>query len=549
MQALICLAFFILGCCSCQGRDDTRSTVIVSLEDNQQLKGFHVRSTTGDHVYKFYGIPYALPPTRDRRFKPPVPAGDWVGVKEALTRSHICPQSSSYDSTNSSQSEDCLYLNVFSPDVNASLPVFVWIHGGGLRVGSAFNDGDVAVFAARGVVAVSINYRLGALGFLSTGDDTMPGNYGMLDQVLALRWVQKYIQAFGGDPSQVTIGGESAGSVSVSLLIVSPTAKGLFQGAICESGSASAVALMQGIGPASLVRDSTLRPAASLGCNQTSSLEILKCLQNVDVKDLINTTQDSIITPRIETTFGFLPDFPPNLLTGGNYNKVDTLQGANSGDVIPPYDDAENYGVTREVIEDNIRVRLGTFIDSEDVLQDFADSYIGNETDPIMLRDILMRVIVDIDFMGGTLYETNKFVTESNTGTKHYLYQFDYQMSGTPGPVWQGVAHTAELPFVFYPDSRYHYTSADDRAVGESVQTMWVNFVKYGDPTPTNIPQTSNTEPDLVKWEVFTENNLNMFIIDSVSELVAYPRLFLIPLYEKCLEIAIGRTKSTTVVG
>ncbi|CAG5129353.1 unnamed protein product [Candidula unifasciata] len=530
-----------------QEAKDPRQTVVIDLGANQKLRGLNVSSPSGVNVYTFYGIPYALPPVGNLRFQPPKPALERTGIRDAVSKSAICPQFTTEDLT-SVRSEDCLYLNVFTPDVNASLPVLVWIHGGGYRAGSAYNDGDGATFAPQGVVAVTINYRLGGLGFLSTGDDVMPGNYGMLDQVLALKWVQKYISAFGGDPAQVTIGGESAGAFSVSLLVVSPLTKGLFKRAIMESGSALNLGAVERASSKTKVRDATLRSAARVGCNQTSSAEILQCLQAVKVDVLLNATQDAVIDPRIESKFGFLPDYPINLLKAGNYSKVDTIQGANSGEGSSAVQDPEDDGVTRLQFESVVTSQLGSFSKSGDIVKEFVDAYIGNETDPLVLRSILVQAVTDLRFGVSTLTEINKYATAPNAATKHFLYQFRYRMSGTRTPAWRGVDHAAERRFVFYPDSRYNYSTADDRAVGRQVQTMWANFIKYGDPTPTSV-QTSTGGPKLVKWEPFTPAKPKLLEIDVVSKLVTYTRLSLINLFERILGLANSPSQDNPIVG
>ncbi|CAG5129358.1 unnamed protein product [Candidula unifasciata] len=531
-----------------QDVEDPSQTVVVDLGANQQLKGLNVSLPSGVNVYTFYGIPYALPPLGNLRFQPPKPALDWTGIRDAVSKSAVCPQFTFEDLT-SVKSEDCLYLNVFTPDVNASLPVFVWIHGGAFLIGSAYQDGDGDTFASQGVVAVTINYRLGALGFLTTEDDVMPGNYGLLDQVLALKWVQKHISAFGGDPAQVTIGGESAGAFSVSLLVVSPLTKGLFIRAIMESGSSLSLSAVERMGSGDKARDSTFRSAARVGCHRTTSAEILQCLQAVNVDALRLATMDASTVPRVESKFGFLPDYPLNLLKTGHYNKVDTLHGTNSGDFSEFIQDPEDDGITRQEFQSFVKGELESFSNTEDLVQELVDAYIGNETDPLVLRSILVQEVVDWVFGGGSLTEITKYTKAPDVATKHFLYQFYYRISGTSTPAWRGVAHAAELRFVFYPDSRYNYSTADDRAVGRQVQTMWANFIKYGDPTPSSVPKASSVGPSLVKWEPFTLAQPNMLEIDVVSKLVTYPRLFLIDLYERILELANSAPQESPIVG
>ncbi len=200
-------------------------------------------------VLTYLGIPYAAPPVGDLRWRPPQPAAAWTGIRQGDKFGARCMQGSVFDDMifrDSGSSEDCLYLNVWTPaDTSAGkLPVMVWIYGGGF-VGGATSEPrqDGASLAAKKVIVVSMNYRLGVFGFLAhpglvkESEHHAAGNYGLIDQVAALQWVQRNIAAFGGDPQNVTIFGESAGSFSVSGLVATPLAKGLFQKAIGESGS------------------------------------------------------------------------------------------------------------------------------------------------------------------------------------------------------------------------------------------------------------------------------------------------------------------------
>ncbi|CAG5129356.1 unnamed protein product [Candidula unifasciata] len=517
-------SLLILSCIAHTIHSQAIPHVTISLGPAQHLRGLNTTQGSGHRVYKFLGIPYARPPLGDRRFRPPEPEPDWTGVKDAVNRSSICPQGNS-------RTEDCLYLNVFTPDVNGTLPVFVWIHGGGYTTGSAFGDGDGATMAPQGIVTVTINYRLGPLGFMSTGDAAMPGNYGMLDQVLALKWVKKYIKAFGGDPTQVTIGGESAGAHSVSLLIVSPLTKGLFHRAVMESGSGLALTALERPGTRTKLRTTTLRSAARVGCNQAASSEILQCLQKVDIQHLMNATRDFTPLPRIETTFGFMPEEPITLIRNGNYNKVDTLHGTNSGEGAGNVVDAKNDGVTLQEFRNTIGSQVGGFLNAGAITSLFTDAYTANLTDPFLLRQTLVHAVADIKYGGATMVETSKYVLAPNT--KHFLYEFAYRITGTGSPEWQGVGHAAERGFVFYGG----FSHPNDKAIGETVQKMWANFIKNGDPTPTDITIKLESGSNTIKWNAFTNNNPRMLIIDAPSKLVTYPRLFVVPLFEKILEI------------
>uniref|UniRef100_A0A8B9JJP0 Carboxylic ester hydrolase n=1 Tax=Astyanax mexicanus TaxID=7994 RepID=A0A8B9JJP0_ASTMX len=222
------------------------------------LKGEYLTVKGKDTVvHSYLGVPFAKPPLGPLRLAPPQPAEAWEGVRDATQQPYMCLQkrkflldiikTMSVNTEIPEVSEDCLYLNIYTPskpDEDAKLPVLVWIHGGGFVLGAAAMQDGSGLAAYQNVVVVIIQYRLGLTGFFSTGDEHAPGNYGLLDQLAALQWVQENIQSFGGDPAKVTIFGESAGGVSVSLQILSPMSAGLFRYAIAQSGTAAMDVLM-----------------------------------------------------------------------------------------------------------------------------------------------------------------------------------------------------------------------------------------------------------------------------------------------------------------
>ncbi|NXE19870.1 SASB hydrolase, partial [Ardeotis kori] len=218
------------------------------------VRGYQFKVDAAERsVNVFLGLPFAKPPVGLLRFSEPQPPEPWEGVRDATSYPPMCLQDKEQGQyfsdmiTNRKEkvplqvSEDCLYLNVYTPistGKEEKLPVFVWIHGGGLYFGAASSYDGSALAAFDNVVVVTIQYRLGILGYFSTSDKHARGNWGYLDQVAALRWIQENIIRFGGDPGSVTIVGESAGGISVSALVLSPLAKGLFHKAISESGTA-----------------------------------------------------------------------------------------------------------------------------------------------------------------------------------------------------------------------------------------------------------------------------------------------------------------------
>ncbi|VVC41625.1 Carboxylesterase type B, conserved site,Carboxylesterase, type B,Carboxylesterase type B [Cinara cedri] len=247
-----------------------------------KIRGQILKSRYGRDYYSFTGIPYAKPPVGELRFQPPVEIDPWEGIWDAINDPKICVQNNHFFPIMRSLihgQEDCLYLNIFTPDLNKKLPVMFWIHGGGFLAGHSAPDlYGPDYFMDKDVVFVSFNYRLGLFGFISTEDDVIPGNYGMKDQVMVLRWVRENIANFGGDPEQVTIFGESAGGASTGYHLLSPMSKGLFQKAILQSGTPLCCWALSSPG---IIRKRTEAVATIAGCYANSSLEILNCLKKI----------------------------------------------------------------------------------------------------------------------------------------------------------------------------------------------------------------------------------------------------------------------------
>ena len=272
---------------------------------------------------EYLGIPYAAPPVGALRWRPPQPAAPWHGVRQAAAYAPHCPQPASAFGK-ASTSENCLYLNVFTPPGAAGrdLPVVVWLHGGSLLVGES-DDYDPAPLVRNGVIVVTVNYRLGALGFLAdTALTSRPGgssgNYGLMDQQAALRWVQRDIRAFGGDPRNVTLAGESSGGLSVLAQLVSPGARGLFQRAISESGTYN-------LAQRSLAAAETAGAAfaARAGCLGNTAA----CLRRLPVSAIVDHEDFSGYTPDADGTV--LPQTVKAALASGQFTHVPVIIGTN----------------------------------------------------------------------------------------------------------------------------------------------------------------------------------------------------------------------------
>ena len=318
------------------------SSVIVSTKYGQiegVMASYPNDSNPFKSVSKFLGVPFAAPPIADLRFKAPQPPKEWKPkVRSAKKHANLCLQNTAFDflfkpyAQNFSFSEDCLYLNVYTPNVSLSLPVLFYIHGGGFQGGSSIMFPS-DILALQGVVVVTIQYRLGVFGFLTTGDSAAPGNYGMLDQVEALEWVKENIENFGGDPSKVTIFGTSAGGNSVGLHLVSPKSKTLFHQAIAESGTELAPTVIQ---PISLARRYAKELAKNLACTTDNHNEMVACIRTKKSTDVEKTSQKTSYrfvdhmqwAPVVDKNF--LSDTPRYLRKSGDFNKVPLIVSFNS---------------------------------------------------------------------------------------------------------------------------------------------------------------------------------------------------------------------------
>lgn len=312
------------GNASAAGKVPARLSPLVVQTDNGAVRGMF----SGD-AREFLGIPYAAPPVGALRWRPPQPAAPWQGVRDATHFGNVCAQNGNIGTgvLNTSTAEDCLYLNVYTPRAprGQQLPVMVWIHGGGFTGGAA-SIYDASVLAPKGnAVVVTINYRLNAFGFLalpsldSENADNSSGDFGLQDQQAALRWVQRNASAFGGNPHNVTIFGESAGGVSVCMNMASPTAAGLFRHAIAESGCVFPAPSKQ----AAQQQGTAL--ATSLGCADPSTAAA--CMRAKPVSDILKAETGQSWSP--DTGGVTLPLDPQTAFAAGRYNHVPLLNGTN----------------------------------------------------------------------------------------------------------------------------------------------------------------------------------------------------------------------------
>jgi para-nitrobenzyl esterase len=428
-----------------------------------------VAGATAQGVLSFKGIPYAQPPVGKLRWRAPLPAKPWKGVRQATKYGHDCMQlafPADDAPIRTKPSEDCLFLNVWRPAGSTAtpLPVMVWIYGGGFTIGGTSPAAyDGSNFARDGVILVSLNYRLGRFGFfahpaLTAEDPAGPlGNYGYMDQIAALQWVQQNIAAFGGDPHRVTIFGESAGGGSVHMLMSAPQSKGLFAGAVVESGGGRGNLM----GPRRLAKDLPGTPSGeAIGVNFAKS-------QGIEATGRRGLARlRALSADKVQAGVGFGAPRQPGPPTSAG-----------------PMADGQIVISAPDVI-----FKAGS--------QAQVPFMIGANTADIPNMDESAR------FVAATL---------SARGQKVFEYRFAYVVESMRDTWKTGAPHAKEIPFVFDTlTARYgSAVTAHDAAVAKATHAYWVNFGKSGDPNG----------PGLAKWPAYaaTSDQLMLFQADGVA--------------------------------
>jgi para-nitrobenzyl esterase len=464
---LIVAGLLVLSGCMQQERDPT-----IVKTDAGYVSGIN---QSGIRVY--LGIPFAAPPVGDLRWNPPAPVRPWDGVKAATAYGATCPQAQKGSVPGVAalnMSEDCLYLNIWTPATNASdkLPVMVFFYGGGFTgVEGSMPMYNGTTLAEKGVIVVTTNYRLGALGFFAHPDldreslHNASGNYGILDQQAALKWVQGNIGAFGGDPSRVTLFGQSAGAESIYIHLVSPESKGLFSQAIVESGPFWAHgAIINATHPKEYAEQFGEQYARSLGC---SGPEAIACMRNVSPAALINATPSSpseflsthtvMFEPNVDG--GVLPDTLDNLYLTHQEAAVPLMVGNNANDGTTLSADA-NMSVAE--YQAFLASRFGS-----DAGAVFA-RYPANSTAEVQLQ--LAQIMENMDFIDSVKFSAG---SASDISPDTYMYRYSYIIPGQP----EGAFHGSELMLLFSVPG-----VPVDPAVAGNVVDLWTRFAKTGDP-------------------------------------------------------------------
>ncbi len=440
-----------------------------------------VRGLANGAVNEFLGIPYAAPPVGVLRWRPPQPAASWTGIRGATQFAPHCPQLAG-PFGQASTSENCLFLNVFTPRpqrAGSHFPVMVWIHGGALVSGES-NDYDPTQLVADGVTVVTINYRLGALGFLAhpalAGANGQSGDYGLMDQQAALRWVQRNIAGFGGNPHNVTIFGESAGGLSVLSQVASPQARGLFERAIAESGSYN---LTQASLSSAEAAGQTF--AANAGCASQAAA----CLRKLPVSTILANQDAAGYTPNINSQV--LPETLKSAFASGDFNRVPIINGTNRDEwrLFVALSELAGNPVTASNYQSMISSTLGipaaaaAIIAAKYPLSAFPSPSIA-----------LGAVGTDAIFACPAL--------AIDQSVSHFVPTFGYEFNDENAPELflppvsfpYGAAHASEIQYLMdLPTAAFPGTlSAQQQQLASIMKGYWTNFAKRGIPAASGTP-------------------------------------------------------------
>jgi para-nitrobenzyl esterase len=461
--------------------------------------------TAASGVREFRGIPFAAPPVRENRWRPPQPAKSWTGVRLADRFADQCMQARVFGDMmfrNSGVSEDCLYLNVWSPAgaaANAGLPVLVYYYGGGFVAGDGSEpryDGES--MAKRGIVAVTLSYRLGTFGFFSHPELTAEspnhasGNYALMDQTAALRWVRDNIAAFGGDPKRVTIAGESAGSFAVSAQMASPLAKGLFAGAIGESGAFYST--NRPISPRAETEQNGVKFAQSVGAKSLADLRALSATEILEASG-----RPGAIRFNMNVDGYFFPKPPAEIFAAAEQSKVPLLAGWNTQ-------------------EGNARSLLQETPTPENTMAVFTRLFKDRAADaakvfPTSTPEEATASLTEIASAQFIAYSTWKWLDEHARTSGKPVYRYLYARprpptvetgvtpnlaggvtrgaaNATPAPPATGAVHSAEIEYAMgnLPLNHVFAWTPDDYKVSATMQEFFANFIKKGDPNGPGVP-------------------------------------------------------------
>ena len=514
-----------------------------SAPDTAMTAGGPVKAVPRAAMKSYFAIPYAAPPTGDRRWRAPQPAASWSTPLANTKSAASCLQTGDSPFRVPGDSEDCLYLDVHAPTGSGPFPVMVWIHGGAFNTGSASVYADPTPLVSKGVIVVGINYRLGAMGFLGhpalRDADGSVGNYGIMDQQAALRWVQANIAQFGGDPKNVTIFGESAGGFSVMTHLASPLSAGLFNKAIIESGAygvSSQLTQAELEKKSVAIAEKVILTASNMpGCTVDAiTAACLRGLSEALVRNQLATAFAANINNPVPSVDGkVLPATIKDTFAAGRNNKVRVINGSNEDEFAlflalselaartkaspPNLDPADKrylmkaaaYPMTVNALTAGGGLSVSA---SQLTTTDYPLSSYGADVD---LQPSLAAIAIatDASFSCNGLNVSSRIKSQ---GTPTWMYEFRDQtaiplvgmINGKyPMALKQGAAHAAEIPYVF---NMHDMGNAERTALQTTMSQYWVNFARTGNPNGPN-PQGGGVP----NWAEFASGNVQSLDVAS----------------------------------
>jgi para-nitrobenzyl esterase len=493
-----------------------------------------LQGTTG----VFLGIPFAAPPLGALRWKEPQPVASWTGVRDAKTPPKFCIQDvastgrflgplaeaygANYHTQPVSISEDCLYLNVWVPDwlhKADKIPVMVWLHGGSNTIGSGAETAYSGTsLASHGVIVVTVNYRLGVLGFFSHPELTnesphhSSGNYGLLDQIAALDWVRQNIAQFGGDPGNVTVFGESAGSIDAMMLMTSPLAKGLFRRVIAESGLAFGLGRMRTLAEAQSVGEEVGKAAHGTSSAALENLRALSASEIVDLDQQVIQSKFKDFPASSAIVDGWvLPQTPEQIFAAGAIQKVDILAGLNGREL-----SAFRVVAAARAKQAGKSEKSAGGGDELKKLADMVHPLYGGWTDAALAVYLAKAIVgrdIAIDQASNDMLLACPIGAEAalttSAGQRAFIYKFDRSVPGK-GEAALGSFHSLELPYVFnsFQDPSWSWLPASetDFKLSRTVQTYWTNFAKTGNPNASGLTPWSSWNSSDEPYLEFNQN-------------------------------------------
>ncbi|XP_052784797.1 acetylcholinesterase-like isoform X2 [Mya arenaria] len=522
------------------GTDGASSFGPIQQTTKGRVKGLRV-SVHGTDVDMYLGIPYAKPPVGNLRFRHPLPADHWSGVLNATEKPNACPQGldemfpnadgANVWNANTNRSEDCLYLNVWVPRTEPEgysyeKHVMVWIFGGGFYSGSSaldIYDGRY-IAAENDIIIVSMQYRLGSLGFLTLFHPEAPGNAGLFDQVLALDWVQQNIHFFGGNPHSVTLFGESAGAVSVGMHMLSPLSRGKFHKVILQSGAPHAA---WAVLPDKEAKNRSMSLAKLLHCDHHTEIpDIIDCLREKPVDKFVNGEWYTITSGVVRFPFvpvvdgSFLTEAPEKSLITHNFKRCPVLLGHNKHEAnywLLYYEDKffslrDEPKISESAFDTLIDLiffhhpfypkELNTF--GKEAIKFEYRNWV-NPHDQRQNAIMLDHAVGDFHFICPTV---DFALLATNAGNNVFYYVYEHRSSVHPWPEWMGVLHGDEINFVFgEPENRTKGYTHEEIQFSKKMMRYWTNFAKTGDP---------NRRPGHVfldEWPLFTNETREHLIL------------------------------------